>query len=50
MGLFNFATGFVTGLYAALCLVKHYNVPDVPEPSELFDKIKSLAEGYKKDK
>lgn len=50
MGLFNFVTGFATGLYAGLYVVKHYDVPNVPDPSELFEKIKNLAEGYKKDK
>lgn len=27
MGLFNFVTGFATGLYAGLYVAKNYNVP-----------------------
>jgi len=50
MGLFNFVTGFATGLYAGLYVAKHYDVPNVPDPTELFEKIKKLAEEYKKDK
>ena len=50
MGVFNFVTGFATGIYAGLYLAKHYDVPSVPDPAELFEKLKSLAEQYRKDK
>ncbi len=48
MSLFNFVTGFVAGVYAGLYASQHYNVPQVPEPQTLVDRIKQLAETYKK--
>ena len=49
MSLFNFVTGFLTGVYAGLYAAKHYNVPDVPQPAALVDKVKQFIEQYKKD-
>ena len=50
MGVFNFVTGLATGLYAGLYIAKHYDVPDVPDPIQLWEKVKKLAEDHKKDK
>ena len=50
MGLFKFITGFAVGVYAGLYISKNYNVPDVPGPDEIKDKLTKLAEEYKKDK
>lgn len=49
MGLLNFFTGFLTGTYAGLYLAKHYNVPDVPDPQTLVDRIKKILEDNRKD-
>lgn len=49
MSLFNFVTGFVTGVYAGLYAAKHYNVPDVPEPQTLVEKVKKFLDANKKD-
>ncbi len=50
MSLFNFVTGFVFGMYAGLYAAKHYNVPDVPEPMTIADKVKEFLEANKKTK
>ena len=50
MGLFKFVTGFAVGVYTGLYISKNYNVPDVPGPDEIKDKLMKLAEEYKKDK
>ena len=50
MSLFNFFTGFLAGAYAGLYAAKHYNVPDVPEPATIVDKIKKILEDNRKDK
>jgi hypothetical protein len=49
MGLFKFVTGFAVGVYTGLFISKNYNVPDVPGPDELIDKLKKIAEDYKKE-
>jgi len=49
MGLFNFVTGFLVGGYTGLYLAKHYNVPDIPDPLQLLDKLKRIADEHKKD-
>ncbi len=49
MSMFNFVTGFLTGVYAGLYAAKHYNVPEVPEPKDMVDKVKKLLDSYKKD-
>ena len=49
MSLFNFVTGFLTGVYAGLYAAKHYNVPDVPEPAAIVDKVMQFVDQYKKD-
>ena len=48
MSLFNFVTGFLTGVYAGLYAAKHYNVPEVPEPQTIVDKVRQLADSYRK--
>ena len=48
MSLFNFVTGFAAGLYAGLYAAKHYNVPDVPEPQTIVDKVKAFLDANKK--
>ncbi len=48
MSLFNFVTGFLAGVYAGLYAAKHYNVPDVPEPQTIVDKVKEVMDTYKK--
>jgi len=50
MGLFNFVSGFLVGAYAGLYAAKHYNVPEVPDPQDLYEKLKKLAEENRKDK
>ena len=49
MSLFNFVTGFLAGVYGGLYAAKHYNVPDVPEPAALVDKVKQFIDQFKKD-
>ena len=50
MGLFNFMTGFAFGTYFGLYISKNYNVPDIPAPNEIVEKLQKLSEDYKKDK
>lgn len=50
MGLFNFVSGFAVGVYTGLYLSKNYKVPDVPSPEDIFNKVKKIAEDYKKEK
>ena len=50
MGVFNFVTGFLLGGYTGLYLAKHYNVPDLPDPLQILDQMKKIAEDNKKDK
>jgi len=50
MGLFNFTTGFAIGTYFGLYIAKAYNVPEVPGPEEILEKLKKISEDYKKDK
>ena len=50
MGLFNFVTGFAFGTYFGLYISKNYNVPDIPAPNEIVEKLQKLYEDYKKDK
>jgi hypothetical protein len=50
MGLFNFMTGFTFGTYFGLYISKNYNVPDIPAPNEIVEKLQKLSEDYKKDK
>lgn len=49
MSLFNFMTGFLTGMYAGLYAAKNYDVPNVPEPMEIVDKVKRFLNEHKKD-
>jgi len=48
MGLFNFVTGFVAGVYAGMFLAQNYEIPKVSDPVTMMDKVKKLAEDYKK--
>jgi len=48
MGLFNFVTGFVAGVYAGMFLAQNYEIPKVSDPVTMMDKVKRLAEDYKK--
>ena len=50
MGLFNFVSGFLVGLYGGLYASKHYNVPEVPDPQTVYQKILKLLEENKKGK
>ena len=50
MGLFNFVSGFAVGLYFGLYASKHYNVPDVPDPQTIYQKMLKVLEENKKDK
>ena len=50
MGLFNFVSGFLVGLYGGLYASKHYNVPEVPDPQAMYQKILKLLEDNKKGK
>jgi len=50
MGLFNFLTGMATGLYAGIYLTQNYNVPTVPDPTTIPEKLKKILEDNKKDK
>ena len=50
MGLFNFVSGFLVGLYSGLYASKHYNVPDVPDPQTVYQKVMKLLEENKKTK
>jgi len=49
MSLFNFFTGFMTGVYAGLYAAKHYQVPDVPEPKTIYENVVKFIDGYKKE-
>lgn len=49
MGLFNFVTGVLTGLYAGIYLTQNYNVPAVPDPTSIVEKAKKFLEENKKD-
>ena len=48
MSLFNFVTGFLVGVYTGLYASKNYNVPDVPDPRTIVDKVKTFLEENKK--
>ena len=48
MGLFNFVSGFLVGVYSGLYASKHYNVPDVPDPQTVYQKILKMLEENKK--
>ena len=50
MALFNFFTGFITGAYAGLYIAKNYEVPDVPDPNTIVEKVKKFLDDNKKDK
>ena len=50
MGLFNFVTGFGLGTYFGLYIAKTYNIPEVPAPQDILEKLKKISEDYKKDK
>ena len=50
MGLFNFVSGFGVGLYLGLYVAKHYDVPDVPDPQTVYQKMLKILEDNKKDK
>jgi len=50
MSLFNFVTGFCAGVYAGIYASQHYNVPQVPEPQAIVDKVKSFLDANKKPK
>ena len=43
-------TGFAFGTYFGLYISKNYNVPDIPAPNEIVEKLQKLSEDYKKDK
>jgi len=48
MGLFNFMTGLMAGVYAGVYIAQNYEVPKVSDPVTMMDKVKKLAEDYKK--
>ena len=50
MGLFNFVTGFGLGTYFGLYIAKTYNIPEIPAPQDILEKLKKISEDYKKDK
>ena len=50
MGLFNFVSGFGVGLYLGLYVAKHYDVPDVPDPQTVYNKVLKILEDNKKEK
>ena len=50
MGLFNFISGFIIGLYSGLYASKNYNVPDVPDPQTAYQKVMKMLEENKKTK
>lgn len=50
MGLFNFATGLVAGVYAGVFLAQNYNLPQLSDPSTMLEKIKEFAEANRKKK
>ena len=39
-----------SGLYAGIYLTQNYNVPTVPDPTTIPDKLKKILEETKKDK
>ena len=50
MGLFNFFTGLLNGAYAGVFLAQNYEVPVVPAPQAIVDKVKQFLEENKKTK
>ena len=50
MSMFNFVSGFLVGVYSGLYAAKHYNVPDVPEPNDIVQQVKSFLDMHKKDR
>ena len=50
MGIWSHLISFSIGVYSGLYLAKNYNVPDVPEPEDIVNKIKKYLEDNKKDK
>ena len=50
MGLFNFVSGFAIGLYTGLYVAKNYNIPDIPDPGSMYNKLLKVLEENKKDK
>ena len=50
MSLLKFVSGFAVGFYTGLYVVKNYNIPNVPEPGEIYDLIVKVTEKFKKDK
>ena len=38
------------GLYAGIYLTQNYNVPVIPDPTSIVDKIKKLLDENKKEK
>jgi len=49
MGLFNFVTGMLTGLYAGVYIAQNYNIPAVSDPGSLLERAKKFLEDNKKD-
>ena len=50
MGLLKFVCGYTVGFYTGICVVKNYNVPNIPAPGEIYNAILKTAEKFKKDK
>ena len=50
MSILKFVSGFAFGFYTALYAKKNYNVPNVPEPSEVYNAVVKIMDKYKKDK
>ena len=50
MGLLKFVCGYTLGFYTGICVIKNYNIPNVPDPSEIYNAVIKTAEKFKKDK
>jgi len=48
MGLFNFMTGLLTGMYAGVYLAQNYQVPKLSDPGTMLERLKEFAEDHKK--
>ena len=49
MGLLNFMTGLLTGVYAGIYASQNYNVPALPAPANIVERVKKFLDENKKE-
>ena len=49
MGLLNFMTGLLTGVYAGIYASQNYNVPALPAPANIVERVKKFLDDNKKE-